>query len=65
MWGKPSEDVSMPELLMGLAKWEAEMPQDPHERNFNNLKREPDGRFNDDELVDIITDSIEDVAGMT
>lgn len=63
MWGKPADKVSMPELLGGLSKWEAEMPDDPHQRDFNGLKRGEDGKFSDDELVDIICDSIDDVAG--
>ena len=63
MWGKPAEEVTMPELLMGLAKWEAEMPKDPHERNFHDLKRDQDGKFSDDDLAELITASIEDCAG--
>ncbi|KAL9089341.1 MAG: hypothetical protein Q9159_002557 [Coniocarpon cinnabarinum] len=63
MWGKPADEVSMPELLGGLAKWEAEMPDDPHERDFHGLMREDNGKFSDDELVDLVCDSIEDVAG--
>ena len=63
MWGKSADEVSMPELLAGLAKWEQEMPDDPHERVFAGLKREADGKYNDDDLVNIICDSIEDVAG--
>ena len=63
MFGKPVDEISMPEMLGGLAKWEQTMPEDPMERNFNKLKRGPDGKFNDDELVEIITESIEDVAG--
>ena len=53
----------MPELLAGLAKWEQEMPEDPFKRQFAKLKRGEDGKYEDDELVDIICDSIEDVAG--
>lgn len=63
MWGKPADEVSMPELLGGLAKWEAEMSEDPFERDFHGLMRGENGNFSDDELVDLICDSIEDVAG--
>ena len=63
MWGKPADDVSMPELLAGLAKWEATMPEDPFERDFHGLMREDNGNFSDDELVDLVCDSVEDVAG--
>lgn len=63
MFGKNAGDVSMPEMLAGLHKWEMEMPEDPAARGFNNLKRGPDGKYSDDDLVEIITSSIEDVAG--
>lgn len=53
----------MPELLAGLSKWEAEMPDDPQKREFAGLKRQEDGKFSDDDLVEIITSSVEDVAG--
>lgn len=63
MWGKEAEDISMPELLAGLGKWAMTMPKDPLDRPFNGMKRGPDGKFSDDELVETITQSIEDVAG--
>nr|POE79518.1 linoleate 10r-lipoxygenase [Quercus suber] len=53
VWGKPAEDVTMPELMAGLHKLEATMPKDPFERDFNDMKRGADGKFNDDELVEI------------
>ena len=64
LFGKPAEDIAMPELLAGLAKMQAEIPEDPMKRPFAGLKRGEDGKYNDDELVDIISDSVEDVAGM-
>lgn len=63
MWGKSADELSMQELMMGLHKWEQAMPKDPFEREFAELKREADGRYSDDDLVEIITSSIEDVAG--
>lgn len=63
LFGKPSSEVSMPELLRGLHKWEQSMHPDPFKRNYSNLKRGPDGKFSDDELVTIWADSVEDVAG--
>lgn len=63
LFGKEASEISTPELLMGLKKWEETMPKDPVERNFNNLKRDDKGKFNDDDLVEIMTSSIEDVAG--
>ncbi|KAI9759515.1 MAG: hypothetical protein M4579_002274 [Chaenotheca gracillima] len=63
LFGKESHEVSMQELLMGLNKWEKSLPADPFERPFGKLKRGSDGKFNDDELVEIMTSSIEDTAG--
>lgn len=63
MFGQPAEDVSMPELLKGMKKWQTEMPDDPHQRTFANLKRGEDGRFDDTELTNIMADAAEQVAG--
>ena len=63
IFGKDAEDVGLMELLKGLGQMEANMPKDPQKRPFNGLQRGADGKFNDDELVEIITSSIEDVAG--
>ena len=53
----------MPDLMSGLGKWGKELPKDPSKRTFGQLTRQEDGTFNDDELVKIMTESIEDVAG--
>ncbi len=53
----------MKDLLLGLAKWEQSMDDDPLKRDFAGLKRDEKGRLNDDELVQILVESIEDCAG--
>ena len=53
----------MPGLLAGLAKVEEMTPDDTLKRDFAELRRDTDGKFNDDDLVVILTFSIEDVAG--
>ncbi|KAF4549621.1 Linoleate 10R-lipoxygenase-like protein [Elsinoe fawcettii] len=63
MFKKSSSDISMPEMLKGLKEWETNMPKDPSARDFHKLPRGVDGRFSDDDLVDVITSSIEDCAG--
>lgn len=63
MFGKPAEEVSMMELLMGLHKYEKSIPEDPGERTFAGLERQADGSFKDDDLVKIMTEAVEDVAG--
>lgn len=63
MFGKTAEDVSLPELSAGLGKWARGLPKDPSKWTFAHLQRQEDGRFNDGDLVEILTESIEDVAG--
>lgn len=61
--GKDPETVSTADILGALAGWQASMPSAPDARMFENLKRLPDGTFSDDDLVKILTESIDDVAG--
>ena len=63
LMGKHASEVTLPELLQGLGKWSASLPKDPMKRDFAGLKRGPDGKFDDGDLVNIISDAIEDVAG--
>ncbi|KAL2004333.1 hypothetical protein VTN02DRAFT_3127 [Thermoascus thermophilus] len=63
LFGKPACDVSMEELLMGLGKYARDLDPDPSKRTFAHLERQADGRFRDEDLVRILTNAIEDVAG--
>lgn len=62
LMGKPAEQVSMPELLMGMKKVEGTLDADPSKRTFAGLKRGEDGFFDDGELVNILSNASEDVA---
>ncbi|KAJ5137335.1 hypothetical protein N7526_003568 [Penicillium atrosanguineum] len=62
LMGKPAEQVTMPELLMGMKKVEGMLDADPSKRTFAHLKRQEDGTFKDEELVQILTHATEDVA---
>ena len=64
LFGKEAEDVSLRELLVGLSKWEQSLNKDPTKRPFAKLQRGADGKFSDDDLAQILTESVEDVAGM-
>ncbi|KAI1372552.1 linoleate diol synthase [Hypoxylon crocopeplum] len=55
--------LSPQDLIMGFAKFEHGVPEDPAERLFGGFKRGTDGKFNDDDLVGCICDAIEDCAG--
>lgn len=63
LMGKPASEVSMTELLMGLGKYQAELPKDPSKRTFADLERQADGRFKDEDLVNLLVNAVEDVAG--
>ncbi|PQE12457.1 fatty acid oxygenase protein [Rutstroemia sp. NJR-2017a BBW] len=63
IFGKSYKEVTMHELLVGLSKLESMTPDDPLQREFAGLKRGPDGSLPDDDLVKILTESIEDLAG--
>jgi linoleate 10R-lipoxygenase len=63
LFGKPANEVSMPELLMGLYKYETEIDVDPSKRTFAGLNRQANGTFRDDDLVKILTEAVEEVAG--
>lgn len=61
--GNDPHTASHTDILGALAAWQAAMPPEPEARMFENLKRLPDGTFSDDDLVKILTGSIDDVAG--
>ncbi|KAI1960198.1 hypothetical protein LOZ58_003917 [Ophidiomyces ophidiicola] len=63
LFGKAAEDITLPDLLMGMKQWQMKLPKDPAQRSFAGLTRGPDGRFSDDDLVKIMTDSIDQIAG--
>jgi linoleate 10R-lipoxygenase len=54
LFRKPSAEVSIRYLLIGLKKWEASIDKNPHKRPFAHLHRGEDGKFSDDELVHIM-----------
>ena len=50
-------------LLQALSDWNDSLSSDPHARPFDNLKRKTDGTYKDEDLLNIWSDSVEDVAG--
>ncbi|KAE8168156.1 heme peroxidase [Aspergillus tamarii] len=61
--GKPGDEATVEDLMMGMRKMGADIPKDPSKREFAGLKRQPCGRFKDEELVGILTMAIDEVAG--
>lgn len=56
-------ELSTLDLLKGLAKFEARIDPDPSKREFDTLKRQADGTFNNDDLTRVLKEGIEDPAG--
>ena len=63
LMGKPAEEVSIQDLIKGLGKYDRSLSKDPSERTFAHLQRQEDGTFKDEELVNILANATEDVAG--
>ncbi|KAI1389341.1 linoleate diol synthase [Hypoxylon trugodes] len=63
IFNKDPQELSDHDMFMGFAKFERGIPEDPAERVFGGFKRNANGAFNDDDLVNCICDSIEDCAG--
>jgi hypothetical protein len=61
--GKPSAEVTPQDMIMAFGRFETSIPADPLERPFAHFKRGPDGKLNDDELVECIVSAVEDCAG--
>ncbi|KAL4919990.1 heme peroxidase [Aspergillus aurantiobrunneus] len=63
MSGTDPSTLSLRDFVAGLGRWQAALPQEPLERPFSGLQRKPDGKFDDDDLVDLFEKSVEDCAG--
>ncbi|VUC31424.1 unnamed protein product [Clonostachys rosea] len=62
--GKDPETATFHEMITAFQAWETALPVDPQLRDsVPGLKRQSDGAYSDDELVDILRASIEDTAG--
>jgi len=64
--GQDPATIGVPQLLQGLKVFENSIPKEPEKRTFGGLKRtgaDGTGAFNDDDLVQILKESIEDPAG--
>ncbi|TQN71563.1 Linoleate 10R-lipoxygenase [Colletotrichum shisoi] len=63
MLGGAKGELSPQELACVFGKFEKSIPDDPGQRTFADYERGEDGKFDDDDLVDCISSSIEDCAG--
>ncbi|OAP58172.1 hypothetical protein AYL99_07262 [Fonsecaea erecta] len=55
--------LSMGQFLGALNEWAKKLSPDPLKRDFAGLRRQPDDKYPDEELADIWTASVSDVAG--
>jgi hypothetical protein len=60
---KKLDELTPQELLQGLLRWEQNIHPDPSKREFDGLKRGPDGKFKDEDMVRLMTESMEAPAG--
>lgn len=58
------ENISWTELGKTLYEWEQTIPQDPSVRVFDELERQADGTFKDEDLVRILKEAMDDPAGI-
>lgn len=64
LFGKSAHEVGIQDMVMGLARFDKDVPEDPGQRTFGGYQRDAaTGRFSDDDLVECITAGIEDCAG--
>ncbi|CAH0055120.1 unnamed protein product [Clonostachys solani] len=61
--GGSYEEMDMRALMGAMKAFEQSIPKDPGERTFSGFKRGPDGRFNDDQLMEALTEAIESPGG--
>ncbi|KAH8805747.1 9,12-octadecadienoate 8-hydroperoxide 8R-isomerase [Xylogone sp. PMI_703] len=61
--GRNPEDVSLRELLGTLNEFEQSLSEDPLQRPFASLQRNPDGTLDDNAVAELLISSVEDVAG--
>ncbi|KAI1497119.1 linoleate diol synthase precursor [Biscogniauxia marginata] len=61
--GADPAKASIGEIMQALARFERAIPNAPEERNLDGLQRGNNNTYSDDDLVDVLTASIEDVAG--
>lgn len=63
----PNDDpatMSLSAFIQGLRKWEQGVSSDPGKRTFGKLERQANAAFEDAELVKLLQESTEDVAGI-
>lgn len=55
--------IDVQRMIMAVKRFEMSVAKDPAERTFDGFQRGPDGRFNDDELIEALSTAIEQPGG--
>jgi hypothetical protein len=66
--GKDMSKISVDEFFEGLAKWSRSLDGDPSKRDLDLgrvIRDKTTGKFDDQDLINLLTESTEDCAGMT
>lgn len=56
-------EMSSDYFIKGIREWGKTIDKDPGRREFDGLRRDENGKFDDEALVKILQDSTEDIAG--
>ena len=61
--GKTEDDITPEQFIRVVAEAESRQASDPASRSFAGLQRTADGKFNDNDLARLFSESVEDCAG--
>ncbi|KAJ6784027.1 hypothetical protein PWT90_00314 [Aphanocladium album] len=61
--GHSDQELDLAALMVAMKKFAMSQPEDPGECQFGGFARGADGRFNDDELMQALTEAIEEPGG--
>lgn len=61
--GHSDQELDFAALMTAMKKFEMTLPEDPGQCQFGGFTRGPDGRFNDDDLMEALTAAIEEPGG--
>lgn len=61
--GEPYEEMDIKTLIMASKKFEASLPADPGACTFGGFQRGVDGKYSDHDLIDALTEAIEEPGG--
>lgn len=61
--GEPYDELTIPQLIQASKTFAKSLPSDPGECTFGGFTRGPDGRYSDHDLMQALTEAIEEPGG--